>query len=323
MIAIPAPWAAPNGGAPHLPSPAAVGTAGGGVAALIWASYLAFAKVGVGQGLLPQDFALLRIGTAGLVMLPWLLRHDPATLAGVGWRRAAFLALFAGPAFILLSTSGYRFAPLAHGAVIQPATVSLASMVASALLLGEPLTRTKAAGVALIVAGLAVIALRSSDGATGDSAWIGDLCFVGAGLSWTAFTILLKRWNLGAVAATAAVSALSATIVVPAILVAGDLGRIAALPVTALLTQILVQGLLTGVVAIIAFGLAVRHLGAARAALFPAIVPAATLVVGIAVTGIRPSPVEWIGASLATLGLLTAIGLFNALPRPRFTPAKG
>lgn len=316
------PWSVRRGRALFAPTPALTGIAAGIVAAIIWATYLVFAKSGTGTGLMPQDFVLLRFGTAALIMLPWLMRNDPHTLAGVGWRRAIILSVLAGPPFILLSTGGYLFAPLAHGAVIQPSTVSLASMFAAAYLLKERLTADKLIGVTLIIAGLGVIASHAS-AMGGGHVWIGDLLFMAAGLSWTGFTILLKRWQLGALAVTAAVSTVSAIVVVPAMLILGDVGRIAALPPITLVAQLIVQGALSGVLAVIAFGVAVRHLGAAKAGLFPAIVPAATLLVGVVITGATPTPFEWTGAALATFGLLTAIGLVRPLLNRNLTPVEG
>ena len=308
------PGVAAHGGAFFPRTPAATGIAAGIGAALIWATYLVFAKLGTASGLAPQDFVLLRFGTAAAIMLPWLLCNEPRTLAGVSWRRAVILTALAGPPFILLTTAGYGFAPLAHGAVIQPSTITLGSMFAAALLLKERLTRDKLVGVALIVAGLVVIASHAGT-MGGGMVWIGDLLFIAAGLSWTGFTILIKRWALGALAVTAAVSVVSAIIVVPAMLIWGDPSRIVALPIGSLIAQLIVQGVLSGVLAVIAFGIAIRHLGAAKAGLFPAIVPAATLTMGFLLTGAMPSAAEWIGAALATLGLVTAIGLI----RPLFT----
>lgn len=309
-------------GAPFFLSPSVRGIAAGLLAAMIWATFMVEAKSGTNRGLLPQDFILLRFGTAGAIMLPWLLRHDPANLAGIGWRRAGLLTLLAGPPFILLGTSGYLYAPLAHGAVIQPSTIALASMLVAAVLLKERVTGAKLAGIALIVTGLAVIASHS-DTMDGGMVWIGDVMFVAAGLCWTAFTVLLRRWALDGLAVTAAVSVLAGLVVVPAFLLLGDAGRLAALPAAELAMQILVQGVLAGVVAVIAYGSAVRHLGAAKAGLFPAIVPAATLALGALVAGAMPSAFEWGGAGLATLGLVTAIGFARArlvAPDPLTSP---
>ena len=280
-----------------------------GLAAVaMWASYLAYARAGVNAGLEPQDFVFLRYATAGAIMLPWLLRHQPETLAGVGWGRGAVLALLAGPLFIFLGVGGYVFAPLAHGAVVQPATITLASMAIAWVFLGERVTSGRLTGIAVIVVGLVLIATAKS-GAAGNSVWVGDLLFIGAGLFWAVFTVLLKRWSVGGIAATAVVSVLSAAVVIPAFLVFGTFERLAALDLATLVTQIVVQGVFSGVLAVVAYGKAVEHLGASRAALFPALVPAAALIAGMPITGEMPTATEWSGAALASLGLAIAMGV--------------
>ncbi|WP_067489244.1 DMT family transporter [Erythrobacter sp. CCH5-A1] len=294
-------------------SPATIGIAAGLAAALIWSAFILFAQSGTSLGLLPQDFAALRFGTAALVMLPWLLRHDPLRLAGIGWRRAGVLSLLAGPPFILLATGGYAHAPLAHGAVIQPSTIALASMMAATVLLRERAGPAKLVGIGLILAGLAEIASHA-DAMGGGKVWIGDLMFVAAGLGWAGFTILIKRWELDPLAVTAAVSTLSALAILPVMLIAGDLGRIAALPPATLLAQVAVQGLAAGALAVIAYGVAVQRLGAAKAGLFPAIVPALTLALGSLASGTPPKLFEIAGALLATLGLVVAVALQRPAP---------
>jgi drug/metabolite transporter (DMT)-like permease len=297
-------------------SPAASGIAAGLFAALVWSTFMLFAEAGTSAGLLPQDFILLRFGTGALIMLPWLLRHAPLGLAGIGWRRAGLLTLFAGPMFILLGTGSYAYAPLAHGAVIQPSIIALASMLAAAIMLKERITGARLGGIALILAGLVLIAGHA--GAMGGGmVWIGDLMLIAAGLSWTGFTVLITRWELDPQAVTAAVCALSALVVVPAMLVAGDLYRLVALAPGMLAAQVIVQGAAAGVAAVIAFGIAVRRLGAARAGLFPAIVPALTLLLGSLWSGTLPQVFEIAGATLASIGLLVALGLHRpATPAP-------
>ena len=301
--------------APLVPpsSPVLLGVGAGLAAVAMWGAYLAFARAGVNDGLGPFDFVALRYGVAGAIMLPWLVRHGPRDLAGVGWSRGAALALAAGPLFIALGVGGYRFAPLAHGAVIQPATLTVAGAALAWALLGERLGRHQVLGSAVILTGALVIA---RPGGAGGDAWIGDLMFVGAGLLFVAFTLLVRRWGVGPLPATAAVSVISAAASVPAYLLLGEPSRLLALPTATLLTQVVVQGVLSGVLAIVAFTKAVQLLGAGRAALFPALVPAATLVIGIPVTGEVPSPVDWAGMAVASLGLLIAVGALRLPGRP-------
>lgn len=296
-------------------SPLQAGIGFGITAVFMWASYLVFAQSAISAGLEPQDIVVLRFGVAGLIILPWLLSHDPAHLAGIGWRRGTVLALIAGPLFIILGASGYVFAPLAHGAVIQPSAIILGGMIAASVFLGEHLTRQKLTGAVVIVLGLVLAAGFAGSELSITTTWMGDLMFLGAGSLWAAFTILLKRWRVSGLAATAVVSVLSAAFVVPAFALFDGFDRLLALPVSTLLTQVIVQGVLAGLIAVIVYGAAVGRLGAGRSSLFPALVPAVALVLGFVVTGTVPSVLEITGATVATVGVLIALGVVSI---PRF-----
>jgi drug/metabolite transporter (DMT)-like permease len=289
-------------------SPEATGLALGVTAALIWGSYLAMARAGISSGLGAPDIAFIRSGVAGLIMLPWLLRHDPLRLAGIGWRRALVLAALAGPLFVLIGAGGYRFAPLAHGAVLQPAALTIGAMIAATILFGERLTAARIVGIATILSGLVFIAGPGLLHATASTP-IGDAMFVAAGLMWAAFSILSKRWGVSPVAATAAVSVLAALIYVPVYLAVTGIEHLAAIPVKILVPQVIVQGVLSGVVAVMAYARAVQLLGPGRAAVFPALVPAVAILLGVPIVGEVPTWFQTTGLALVTSGLLIAIGI--------------
>jgi len=217
---------------------------------------MAISNHGIAAGLLPSDLAFIRYAVAGLLLLPWLIRHAPLRLGGIGWRKGLTLSLLAGPLFVLVGTSGYRFAPLAHGAVIQLGSLTVASFLLAAALLGERAGRRRLVGLAVIIAGLAITAGPSLvEG--GSTAWIGDLLFVGAGVMWALFTVLQRRWAIDPMAATAVVSVVSATLYVPSYIVSEGVFRIAVAAPAMLVEQILVQGVLGGVIALFAFSRAI------------------------------------------------------------------
>jgi drug/metabolite transporter (DMT)-like permease len=281
-------------------------------AVLIWGSYLALARQGVSNGLTGADFTLIRYGTAGLVMLPWLLRHDPLGLAGVGWIKGFALAALAGPLFILAGVGGYAYAPLAHGAVVQPATIVIATTVLAVLFFRDKPDRARLIGIGIMIAGLAAIAGPSLFTGSGTTL-LGDALFATAGLLWAGFTIVTRRWGMKALPATAAVSVVSMVIAVPAHLGFLDLSRITALPIETLLVQILVQGVFSGVVAVIFFTRAAELLGPSRAAIFPALVPAAAILIGIPVVGEWPTALQAAGLGLVSIGLLSAVGVLRGI----------
>jgi drug/metabolite transporter (DMT)-like permease len=290
-------------------SPRALGSAAGLLAALIWGGYMAMSRAGVSEGLRPEDFALLRFGTAGTLLLPVLLaRGGLATLGGVGWRRGMLLTLCAGPLLIMAIAGGYMYAPLAHGAVIQPSTITLATLLLAALVLRERPSLSRAIATGVIIAGIALVAGTGLVGGGGGE-WRGDLLFVSAGAAWAVFTVLVKRWKVDPMAGTAAVCVLSALFVIPGYLLWATPDRLVAIGFEALASQIVVQGVLAGALAVIAYGKAVASLGAGRAAIFPALVPAFSLIIGVPVTGEVPTAPQLVGITIVSIGLVLALDL--------------
>lgn len=305
---------APGSATPMPPRPDRRGYLFGLTLAVGSAFGFAAARAGILGGLSPNELVLMRFGVAGLLLLPFLIRWGLLDLAGIGWRRGLILALFAGPVFSLLQMGGYAFAPLAHGAVIAPATVTILSTIAAGLFLGERLGPAHLVGAALVVAGVLLVSWDGlANSAAGGQSWIGDLMFFLSSVLWVGFTICLRHWRLDALRATAVVSVLSMLVTIPGYLVLVGFDRLASLSVAALAVQGVMQGALMGVVTLLAYGRAVALLGVSRAVLFPATVPAFSVLVGIPVVGEIPNMTQIAGLSLVTIGLLVAIGFVNWL----------
>lgn len=305
----------PEGGSPRRwtfggLTPETKGIVLGFVAAAIWGSYLALSRAGVSAGLTASDIAAVRYGVAGLIMLPLLARDGLVGMAGMGFWKAAVLAALVGPLFVIVGVSGYKFAPLAHGAVIQPAALTLGSIALAVLVLGDRPTLSRMIGVGIIVVGLAVIAGPGLF-AAGAMTPLGDLMFATAGSMWAVFTVLSRLWGIAPVAGTAVVSVLSAVVYVPLYLLLVGGSRLLAAEFSMIVAQIVVQGVLSGVLAVIAFSRAVELLGAGRAAVFPALVPAVAILIGIPITGELPSALQLAGLFLVSVGLLVAIGVIK------------
>jgi len=292
--------------------PETKGIALGLFAAAIWGAYLAMAKAGVSSGLTASDIAVIRYGIAGLIMLPWLVTRDVRTCGGVGWKRGIVLALLVGPLFILIGVGGYRYAPLAHGAVMQPAALTILSIILAAFVLKDRPTFGRLLGIACMLTGLAIIAGPALLHG-GSLTPLGDAMFIAAGSMWAVFTLLTKRWNVASVPATAAVSVLSAAVYVPYYYGTEGIERLLAAAPSMLLAQALVQGVLSGVVAVLAFTKAASLIGTARAAVFPALVPAVAVLFGIPIAGEWPNGLQVAGLGLVSLGLLVAIGAIKGL----------
>jgi drug/metabolite transporter (DMT)-like permease len=294
-------------------SPARAGLAWGLLAAGIWASYSVLARLALKSGLAPEDLTLLRFAPGALVMAPLLWRWGWRDLAGLGWRRGLLLTLLAGPGFSLLFMTGFSLAPLAHGAVIAPASQMLAGLGFSVLFAHQQLTRESAIGAALVAVGLAFMGGDSLLHAQGARILTGDLLFAAAGCCWGLFGALSRRWQVDPLRVTGVVVVLSFLLFAPPFVALADLRRLADSGAAMLAMQVLAQGLGAGLVAVLAFSRAVALLGPGRAAFFGALVPGAASLLAIPVLGEVPSVLQMLGILAVVAGLLVAFGAVRLL----------
>lgn len=300
-------------------SSVAFGYTCGAIMALGASISFAAARAGVLGGLAPDDMIFARFVVAGLAMLPLLLYWGLPNLAGIGWPRSLALLLTGGPLFAILQTGGYAFAPLAHGAVIAPSTVTILSTLAAGVVLGEVLARSHLAGAALVLAGITMIGWQGIfDSAPGERAWIGDALFFLSSVLWAGFTLLIRHWQINAVRATSVVAVLSLCVVVPVYFGHRGITHLASLPAGPLIFQGIVQGLVQSVITIMAYNRSIAILGVSRAVLFPAIVPAISVLIGIPALGEIPNAMQTAGVVVVSVGMLVAVGTLDRL----FTSAR-
>jgi drug/metabolite transporter (DMT)-like permease len=275
-----------------------LGIACGVGAALCWSFGFVVARHGVLIGLSPFVIALHRFVWAGLVLLPIVAANGFRDIDGIGWYRGFAIAIFGGFPLAFLSYLGNLFVPLGHGALIQPSCAALGGMALARLVLKEPLPRLRIAGALVIVLGLGVIGAESI-GRMGSHGVAGDLLFVGAGVFFAIFGMLLRRWRIGATRATAITSVLSIAFL-PGLLFRFD--NMLAAGLYENLLQAVVQGTLAGAGATYLFARSVILLGASRAVLFPSLVPPFTLLIGFLVLGEVPSISQFAGLAIVIIG---------------------
>jgi drug/metabolite transporter (DMT)-like permease len=285
---------------PKQSRPVTIGILCGAGAALFWAAGFAAARHGVDIGFSPADVTFHRCVWGGLVLLPLAWRAGLADLNSIGWGRGIVLTILGGPGIAIVSYSGFLLVPLGHGGVIQPSCASLIGLVLAAVVLREKLTPYRVLGALVIVGGLAVIGGEAvtSIGAHGVA---GDLLFVLAGAFFATFGMLLRLWRIDAIRATVVVSVLSLA-VIPLQWAFVGFERMITLGLWENLLQALIQGILAGPGAIYLFTRSVVLLGAARAAVFPSLVPGFTLLVGYLALGEVASVPQLLGFAIVLIG---------------------
>ncbi len=273
-----------------------------GGAFLVMAGQFAVAKRGLSAGLTAYDIVALRFAGAALPAALILLRRGGAGLGGVGYGRGAVLALIAGSPYALLMYVALRFAPAAHGAMLIPGLGIVVATVVGAAWVGERHAGGRYVGIVIVLVGLIVLGAGGaySSRLTG----VGDMLLVVAGIEWGLFTLLVRRWRLDALVATAALALLSLVYLPVYLLILHP--RIFAAPLGDVLLQAGYQGVLLTVCAFAAYAFAVGRLGAGTAAIATAAIPVLGTILAIVFVDESPSTATWIGLVAVCLGIVVA-----------------
>ena len=276
----------------------------GALTSIIWGGHPVLARLALnGQGFHVLDLLFCRYAPAMMILAPlaWRARAD---IRRLGMRRLLLLSLFGGAGNLFLFATALQHAPASHGATIAPMAVPVAGAILAWWLLQERPTPGRVAALGVMLLGMLVIGWDGLGLHPG--AWVGDLLLVGAGGTWAAFTVLLRRWQVAAIPATAAVTMVSAFLVLPPFL-AMRVEPFLALPTGLVLWMLLAQGVLLGSITMLLFARSVEMLGATRAGTLAVLVPVGGLVLAALVLGEPIGPVKILGAALAVGAMLVAV----------------
>lgn len=276
----------------------------GALASMIWGGHAVVARLALsGQGFHVLDLLFCRYLPAALILAPlaWRARVQMAQL---GARRLVLLSVFGGAGNLLLFVTALQFSPASHGSTIAPMMVPVAGAFFAWWLLSERPTPGRVAALAAMLAGVLLIGWDGLGLHPG--AWIGDLMLVAAGGTWGVFTVLLRRWQVSAIPATAAVSLVSILATLPFFL-AFRVEPFLALPTGLVLWMFVAQGILLGSVSMLLFARSVEVLGATSASTLSVLVPVTGLLLSALVLGETIGWLQMLGAGLAVGAMLAAV----------------
>jgi drug/metabolite transporter (DMT)-like permease len=278
-------------------------------AVTIWGAWVALTRYAVIGSLTPASVTLLRVGIPVIILAPVLFR------IGV-WPKGKtvpflFCILGAGAPFLLIIGNGMRYAPTADVGPLVPGTMPLIVALLSVVIFKEKLGWARAIGFALCLAGVLTIAGRSILTASGDTSF-GHLLLVTAAFCWACYTVAFRHVGVTAIEMAALVSFWSALAMlpfgIPPLIDTFNKGAY-----NDLIVQAIIQGLGSGLVALVLYNIGIARLGASRAAAFVALVPALATLIAIPLLKEIPDAASIFGVVTTGLGVLLASGVLNEL----------
>lgn len=274
----------------------------------IWSGWMVFSSHGVRGTLTPYDLTALRFGTAGLLMLPVLMRKG-FRLGPWGVFSGIFLACLMGATYNTLTIYGMKFAPVSHMGLINTGMLIMTTL-GGIFLLHEKTSPLRILGILISLSGIGCLLLANPASNAYQHIHIGHLAFFLGGSMWAVYALFVKKWKLDALHVTAAVCVWSGVLFVPIYLLflphninAGNAHEA--------IFQAVYQGVFNSIFALLCYNRAIKLLGATTSSAFLPLIPVFATIAAIPMLNETPIPLEWLGIALASGGVLLSTGILG------------
>ena len=273
----------------------------------IWGTWIVLTRDAVTHSLPPSVIALLRMIAPTILLAPAIWR------AGIFARGRIVPLIFciigAGTPFVMLTAIGMQHATSADFAALVPGTMPLLVALIATIVLKEKMGWLRALGFVCCSVGIFAIAGRSLLQADTNASF-GHALLLFAALNYAIYTFAFRASGLTAIEATGLIAFWSLLMIVPfglpptiELVRAGHLHEI--------IFHAILQGVLSGIVALVAFNTGIERLGASKGTAFVALVPVVTTLLAIPMLGEWPDAASIVGVVMTSLGVLLASGVLT------------
>lgn len=287
-----------------------IGVAAALVVVTIWGTWIVGTRFAATSDIPVAWLALFRYGIPALVLAPVWLRSGPLPM-GVPRRLILVIVFCSGAPFFALVAVGLGIAPAAEAGVLLPGTMGLWAALLAKLIFKERFGIDRAIGLALSVAGVVLIAMPTlAGGHLMEGA--GRLLLPFGGFLWASYTLAYRQTGLPPMVGAGVICFWSTLMVIPFVVATG-VGPLLSQPTGQVLVQVVIQGLLSGLVSLIGYGVAVSRLGASRAAAFSSLAPALAALLAIPALGEIPPAVVVAGVAVTVIGVALSSGALRGV----------
>ncbi|MBO9702824.1 MAG: DMT family transporter [Sporocytophaga sp.] len=267
------------------------------VVVFIWSGWITLSRMGVHTNLTPYDITLLRFGTAAILTLPFSLRYD---WKSVKWHQIMLVALGCGFPYTMLSFIGLKTTKAANAGVLVNGMLPVIGLLFTILWFKERVSKMKYLAIfVLLTANLLMANLASSFSA---SYLPGILCLLSAALVFSTYMAATRRWGYGMKDVIAFVPLVNAVLFFPLWLM--NPSAILSSPAQDVLIQMIYQGVVVSVFALLLITFSVSKLGSGPMSVFLSYVPVVTAVLAFFFLKESLSYTEQAGIVLCSAGLM-------------------
>lgn len=289
------------------PLSAGLGAASALSVVLIWAAWLISTRHSVGTSLSALDLSLLRYGIPALLLSPYWLRTGLWPKATPKWA-LVLMVLGSGAPFFQLVGFGMKATPASAAGVLLPGVMPLAAALIGILLLGERPDRMRKLGMLAILGGGLLLLVDNLS--SGRLTWVSYTILPAGATLWAVYTHAFRRSGLSAFEGGALICIWSTIINLALLPFLGT--HLLNVPIAEIAVPFVTQGLLSGLLATVLYGTAVRSLGGTQAAAYTAVTPVAAAIGGALLLGEPLGKVAIVATLVTGAGVLLSTGLLSA-----------
>ncbi len=279
------------------------------ITVLIWSSYTLSLRVGALTPLTLVELTFFRYAIPGLILLPVFLKSmknyakvPPLYLLGI--------IIGSGLPFFLMSGYAMQLTQVAYGSTLIPGTTPLFVTIIAVMIFKQKLPLFRTIGLSIIFSGI-VFMLVDAGSSLDETLLLGQGLFLFCALFWAIFTISIRVSGLSPLQ-VAALSALPNGIFITLwIVITGPELGYSLMPLSELLAQILVQGIIVGIFSGLCFSAAILRIGAEKAAAIGAATPVVATSIAAFMLGEQISMSLLFGMLLVISGVLLASGVLH------------
>lgn len=266
------------------------------IVVFIWSGWITLSRMGVQTSLSPTDITMLRFGTAALITLPFSIRYN---WSKVKWHQILLVALGCGFPYTMLSFIGLKTIKAANAGVLVNGMLPVVGLFFVLFWFKEKVSTLKI--IAIIILLVANLMMMNWSSAVTSNYLLGIVALFSAALVFSTYMAATRKWGYTMKEVIAFVPIVNAVLFLPIWLYFPSLIQNA--EVSDILIQVVYQGIVVSIIALLLVTYAVGKLGSATMSIFLSYVPAITAVLAYLLLNESLSLMEKLGIGLCSLGL--------------------
>lgn len=262
----------------------------------IWSGWIILSRLGVNSNLSPSDITLLRFGTAAIVTLPFAIQFDWRKYS---WYQIILLALGCGFPYTMFSFYGLKILKAANAGVLVNGMLPVIGALFAVYIFKKKLSLRKWLAVGVLLAANMMM-IQWSMFSSAKYYW-GVVLLLCAAFTFSIYMASIKKWTFSIKEVVSIVPITNTLLFLPVWFFSESNIQQAAW--SSVLLQIVYQGLIVSVLALVLITYTVNQLGSGTMSVYLSYVPVVTALLGWGFLNEPLTNLELVSISICTLGL--------------------